>query len=73
MSDARARARNDTSGSKRTNGNGMLPGRASLPLLNGEHPPLVEHVNGCDDCLAWLMLYMTSVFMAKRRGNHGKN
>lgn len=28
---------------------------------NRKHPPLVEHVNGCPECLLWLMDYMNNL------------
>lgn len=50
----------------------VSPGGTSPSVLvsatrNRKHPPLVAHVNGCPECLAWVMDYMFNVAKTMER------
>ena len=68
MPTTRKRGGNDASGSKPASGARMPSGTAS-PTILGDHPPLVAHVNQCDECLLWVTTYMAnSIVVLRQRG-----
>ena len=68
MSVPRARTGNDTSGGNPIDDVGLSSRGATPAVLAAypDHPPLAAHVNGCDHCLGWLLLYMSNYVMTAR-------
>lgn len=68
MSIPRTRPRNDASNGDPANGVRVSPDRPSTPVLDTrKHPPLVQHVNNCPECLLWVLDYMDNIVRTTER------